>query len=181
MLEELADGCPALLNRDRALLDVHVRCISPWIDALELSIGESGPFADDASFGLAHLIIAKLACVPGCRRPTLTAVALARVRDYIAEHLPETIRVADLAALTDLSVGRFALCFRASTGVSPHRFVIGRRVAAAMSLLRESPMPMAEVAAACGFSSQQHMATLLRRRLGVAPSSVRHHACVRPE
>jgi AraC family transcriptional regulator len=78
--------------------------------------------------------------------------------------------------LSDLSVGRFALCFRASTGVSPHRFVLSRRVEAAMGLLRDSPMPMVDVAIACGFSSQQHMATMMRRLARVVPSSVRHQA-----
>ena len=83
-------------------------------------------------------------------------------------HLGETIRVADLAALVNLSVARFALCFQASTGVSPHRFLLNQRVEAAM-LLRGSPLPMAEVAVVCGFSSQQHMATVMRRLAGVAP------------
>ena len=171
-IEELADGRAGLLRHDHPLFDVHVRRIKPWIDALELSIGEPGPFADDASLGLANLILAELACVPGRRAPTLQAMALTRVRDYVTEHLGETIRVADLAALSDLSVGRFALCFRTSTGVSPHRFVLNRRVEAAMGLLRDSPMPMVEVAIACGFSSQQHMATMMRRLARVVPSSV---------
>ena len=181
LIEELADGSTAQLSPDRPLLDVHVRGIKPWIDALELSIGEPGPFADDASLVLAHLIVAKLTCVPERRTPTLKAAALGRVREYVAEHLGETIRVAHLAALTDLSVGRFALCFQASTGVLPSRFVLSRRVEAAMGLLRDSPMPMAEVAVACGFSSQQHMATMMRRLVGVVPSSVRRRVCGRPE
>jgi AraC family transcriptional regulator len=104
----------------------------------------------------------------------LKAVSLTRVRDYVTAHLGETIRVADLAALTGLSVARFALCFRASTGWSPHRFVLGQRVETAQCLLRNTAMPMAEVAVECGFSSQQHMATVMRRLAGVAPSSVRH-------
>jgi AraC family transcriptional regulator len=174
LIEELADGHAALLRHDHPLFDVHVRRIKPWVDALELSIGEPGPFADDTSLGLANLILAELACVPGRSAPTLKTMALTRVRDYVTEHLGETIRVADLAALSDLSVGRFALCFRASTGMSPHRFVLSRRVEAAMGLLRDSPMPMAEVAIACGFSSQQHMATMMRRLARVVPSSVRH-------
>lgn len=181
LIEELADGRTAQLSPDRPLLDVHVRGIKPWIDALELSIGEPGPFAAEASLVLAHLIVAKLTCVPELRTPTLKAAALGRVRDYVAEHLGETIRVAELAALTDMSVGRFALCFQASTGVSPSRFVRSRRVEAAMGLLRDSPMPMAEVAVACGFSSQQHMATMMRRLVGAVPSSVRRRDCGRSE
>jgi AraC family transcriptional regulator len=173
LIEELADGHTALLNRERPLLDIHVRCITPWIKALEHSMGEPGLIAADASVSLAHLIIAKLACLPGRRAPTLKAAALARVRDYVGENLAETIGVADLAALTGLSVGRFALCFRASTGVTPHRFVVNRRVEAAISLLRERSLPMVEIAVSCGFSSQQHMATIMRRVARVAPSTVR--------
>ncbi|MEJ1962779.1 MAG: AraC family transcriptional regulator [Gammaproteobacteria bacterium] len=172
-LEEPADGHREISSYDHPLLDVHVRAINPWIDALELAMGETGRFADDASLGLAHLIVSRLTCLHGRRVPALTPAALARVRDYVVEHLGETIRVADLAALTDLSVGRFALCFRVATGMSPHRFVISRRVGTAMGLLREGPMPMVEVAAMCGFSSQQHMATTMRRLAGVAPSSIR--------
>ena len=173
LIDELVDGHEALLRRDRPLLDVYVREIKPWIDALELSIGELDPFADDASLGLAHLILAKLTCLPQRRSPTLRPAALSRVREYVAEHLCETIRVADLAALTNLPIGRFALCFQASTGVSPRRFVLSQRVESAMRLLRDSPIPMVEVAAACGFSSQQHMATMMRRVAGVTPSLVR--------
>ena len=173
LIDELTDGREALLSRDCPLLDVHVRRIKPWVDALELSIGESGPFADDASLGLAHLIVAELGVVPRRQPPTLKRVALAHVRDYVDEHLGETIRVADLAALTGLSAGRFALEFRAAAGVSPHRFVLRRRIDAAMSLLRDSPTAMAEVALACGFSSQQHMATTMRKLAGLVPSSVR--------
>jgi len=173
LVDELAEGQAALLRRDRPLMDEHVRRIKPWIDGLELSIGRRGAFADDASLGLAHLIVAELACIPGRSAPTLKAVALTRVQDYVAAHLGETIRVADLAALTGLSVARFALCFRASTGWSPHRFVLGERVGTAKCLLRNTAMPMVEVAVECGFSSQQHMATVMRRFEGVAPSSVR--------
>lgn len=182
LIEELTDGRTALLSRGRPLLDIHVRCITPWIKALEHSIGEPGLIAADASVSLAHLIIAKLACLPGRRAPTLKAAALARVRDYVDENLAETIGVADLAALTRLSVGRFALCFRASTGVTPHRFVVIRRVETAISLLRDSSLPMVEIAVSCGFSSQQHMATVMRRVARVAPSSVRGcSAAGRPE
>jgi AraC family transcriptional regulator len=173
LIEELADGPTALLKDDRPLFDVHVHRIRPWIDALELSLGERGASADDASLGLAHLIVASIARLPGRPTPTLSAAELVRVRDYIAAYLGEPIRIADLAVLTDLSVGRFAQRFLASTGVPPHRFILNRRVEAAMDLLRKGPLPMAEVAAACGFCSQQHMATVMRRLIGVAPSSVR--------
>jgi AraC family transcriptional regulator len=173
LLDELADGPGALLRRDRPLLDAHARRIKPWIDALELSIVQSGPSADDASLGLAHLIVAELARTPTRRAPALRPMALARVRDYVCANLGEMIRVSDLAALTGMSEGRFALCFRASTGCTPHRFILRQRIEAAMRMLRDSAVPMAEVAIACGFSSQQHMTTTMRQRMGITPLKVR--------
>jgi len=173
LLGELADGPGALLGRDRPLLDVHVRRIKPWIDALELSIVQSGSFADDASLGLAQLIIAELARTPTRPVPALRPMALTRVREYVCANLGETIRVSDLAALTGMSMGRFALCFRASMGCTPHRFILRQRIEAAMRMLRDSAVPMAEVAIACGFSSQQHMTTTMRQHMGITPLKVR--------
>jgi len=173
LLDELGDTPGASLGRDRPLLDAHVRRIKPWIDALELSIVQSGPFADDASLGLAHLIVAELARTPTRRVPALRPMALARVRDYVCANLGETIRVSDLAALTGMSVGRFALCFRASTGCTPHHFILRHRIEATIRMLRDSAVPMADVAIACGFSSQQHMTTTMRQHVGITPLRVR--------
>jgi AraC family transcriptional regulator len=173
LLDELADSPGALLRRDRPLLDAHVRRIKPWIDALELSIAQSGPSADDASLGLAHLIVAELARTPTRRAPVLRPMVLARVRDYVCANLGETIHVSDLAELTGMSAGRFSLCFRDSTGCTPHRFVLRQRIEAAMRMLRDTTVPMAHVAIACGFSSQQHMTTTMRQHMRITPLRVR--------
>jgi AraC family transcriptional regulator len=174
LIEELADGrAPASLRGDHPMLDTHVRLIKPLIDALELSLGSHDQFANETSLGLAHLIVASLVRTRGQRAPALSAAVLARVQDYVAGHVGEKIRVADLAALANLSVTRFAFCFQAFTGVSPHQFVLNQRVEVAMGLLRGSSLSMAEVAVACGFSSQQHMATVMRRLARVTPSSIR--------
>jgi AraC-like DNA-binding protein len=172
-VEELAGGRATLLLPDRPLVDAHLGRLRPWIDALERSIGYDCRSAAEVSTGLANLIVTDLACPPGRCRPTLSTAALARVEDFVAENLGGSIRVADLAAEARLSVDCFSLRFRTATGLSPHRFVLERRVTAAMHLLGYSARPIADVAAECGFSSQQHMATTMRRIAGVAPSEVR--------
>ena len=173
LLDELAGDKGAMLCRDRPLLDVHMRRLKPWIDALELTIKQAGPYADNASLGLAHLIVAELARTPNSRALTLRPSALARVRDYVCANLAESIHVSDLAALAGMSVGRFALSFRASTGFTPHRYILRERIEAVRRLLSERRYSLAEVAVECGFSSQQHMATVMRKLAGVTPSEVR--------
>ena len=173
LFDDLAREQGAMLCRDRPLLDVHMRRLKPWIDALELTINRLGPYAYDASLGLAFLIVAELAHTPNRPDQTLKPLTLAKVREYISAYLPEEIHVSDLAALTGMSSGRFALSFRESTGLTPHRYILQERIEAARRLLSERRYPLAEIAVRCGFSSQQHMATVMRKLAGVTPSDVR--------
>ena len=176
VLDEFADDHGAMLCRDRPLLDVHITHIKPWIDALELSIRQGGPFADNASLGLAHLIVAELARSSSRCTPTLRPSVLADVQDYVRAHLGERIYVSDLAALAGMPPGRFGLSFRASVGCTPHRYILQERVEAARRLLTQRRYSLAEVAVECGFSSQQHMATVMRKFVGMTPSAIRYRS-----
>ena len=172
LLDELARKS-GTVRFDRPVLDMHMRCLKPWIDALELTVRHCEPYAYDASVGLAHLIIAELARTPNRGDPRLKSRTLTKVREYTAAHLSEGIQVSDLAALAGMSIGRFTASFRASTGLTPHRYIMQQRIEALRCLLRERQYSLAEVAIRCGFSSQQHMATAIRKLTGVTPSHLR--------
>jgi len=176
LIDDLAREQGAMLCRDRPLLDLHMRRLKPWIDALELTVKQCEPYADDASIGLAHLIVAELARTPSRDDQRLKSRTLTKVLEYTAAHLPEGIQVSDLAALAGMSIGRFTSSFRASTGFTPHRYIMQERIEAVRSLLRERQYSLAEVAVRCGFSSQQHMATAIRKLTGVTPSHLRRNS-----
>jgi AraC-like DNA-binding protein len=161
------------MRLDRPVLNMHMHRIKPWIDALELTVNQSGPYADDASVALAHLIVAELARTPNRGAQRLKARTLIKVREYTSAHLSEGIHVSDLAVLAGMSIGRFALSFRASTGLTPHRYILQERIEAVGRLLSEHRYSLADVAFRCGFSSHQHMATVMRKLAGVTPSDVR--------
>ena len=97
---------------------------------------------------------------------------LRRVDDWIAAHLEEVIHLDDLAALTGLSGYHFHRMFQLSRGMAPHAWVTARRVRRAQELLRGAA-PIAEVAAACGFSSQSHLTRVFRARTGRTPAEYR--------
>ena len=176
LLEECADGDRGGLAAERPLLDALRPGLKPWIDALALSVLRDEPYAVDTSVGLARLILGALAHPPGRPVPALAPVVLARVRDFVAAKLDTRISVADLAAVAGLAPSRFALLFNAATGSTPHRYLLDRRLARAMDLLRDGRMDTAEIAVACGFSSQQHMTTAMRRLAGATPGQVRQSA-----
>jgi len=114
---------------------------------------------------------------PGDRdRPGLTARQLAVARDVMEARLAEPIPLADLAAAVSLSVSQFSRQFKASTGETPHRFLMRLRAEAACRLLRSTAMPIPEVATRCGFSHQEHLTRVLRAQSGITPAAVRRRA-----
>lgn len=154
---------------------------SMLIDRLAREMAEGGPFSIAAVESLALLLLVQLGRQRlGTTGPRLmSAPRLARLDEYIAANLEERILVADLAAVAGLPAGQFAHAFTRDTGRSPHQYVLWRRVERATALLQGGQASLAEVAAACGFASQQHMTFVLRARLGVTPAALRGGAKAR--
>jgi len=96
-----------------------------------------------------------------------------RVIDYINEHLQDELSLFELARIANLSPHHFATVFKASTGISPHRYVIERRIDRARDLLRQDEKTISEIAYAVGFSSQSHLTANFRRTMGVTPRKFR--------
>ena len=79
----------------------------------------------------------------------------------------------DMAAAVRLSVSQFSRQFKTRTGQSPHQFLVQLRVDAACRMLRNTALPIAELAQQCGFSHQEHLTRVLRAHLGTTPAAIR--------
>jgi AraC-like DNA-binding protein len=110
---------------------------------------------------------------PTPRRGGLPPAAERRVRDYVEAHLGESIGLADLAAIAGLSLFHFARQFKQSVGVTPHHYLVQRRVEHAQRMLARSDLPLSEVAVAAGFADQSHLARHFRQLLGATPREFR--------
>lgn len=93
---------------------------------------------------------------------------LAPVLDHIAAHLVEPLPLGELAAITGLSVWRFATVFRERIGVAPHRYVSLQRVQHAQALLRQGAT-LAIAASESGFCDQSHLSRRFKRLCGMTP------------
>jgi AraC family transcriptional regulator len=98
---------------------------------------------------------------------------LHRIRDRIETELDTELSLASLAKESGYSRAHFLRMFHAATGLTPHQYVLERRLSTAQYLLRQSRMLPAEIALRCGFSSQTHMNDVFRKRLGVTPLEYR--------
>ncbi|MET3905762.1 AraC family transcriptional regulator [Bradyrhizobium sp. S3.3.6] len=98
---------------------------------------------------------------------------LKRVIDYIDADISSKIGSRDLAAVAGLSRMHFASQFRVATGLRPHEFLLQRRIRRATELMKDSTMPIMEIALTVGFQTQAHFTTVFKRFTGCTPRSWR--------
>jgi AraC family transcriptional regulator len=106
-------------------------------------------------------------------RDTLSDQQFAKLCDYIDGNLEDKLTCADLSRAVDTPLRVVYQGVKLRTGRSPYNLIIEKRVERASAMLRDSDASIAEIACACGFSSQQHLTATLSRRLGRTPRRLR--------
>jgi AraC family transcriptional regulator len=96
-----------------------------------------------------------------------------RVREHIEGNIEKRISVEALARVANLSVCYFVRAFKQSVGVTPHDYLIRRRVERTMQLLSGTDMSLSEIALAAGFADQSHCARRFRQHVGMSPRDYR--------
>lgn len=109
----------------------------------------------------------------GFARGGLAPRVLRRLRDHIDANIDQRISVEALAKLANLSVCYFVRAFKRSVGVTPHDYLIRRRVERAMELLSDTDLSLSEIALAAGFADQSHCARRFRQHVGMSPRDYR--------
>ncbi len=95
------------------------------------------------------------------------------VLDWARAHLAEDISVEVLARRALMSPRSFARRFKATTGTTPHAWLLGQRLTAAETLLEESDAPVEEIARLVGFGTAAGFREQFARRRGVSPRAYR--------
>jgi AraC-like DNA-binding protein len=103
-----------------------------------------------------------------------------RVCAYVDRHLNDSLTIARLARMANLSSYHFIRSFRARTGQTPHQYVRSRRIERAKELLVTTPMPLTEICDAVGFQSLGSFSSAFRRFTGEAPRAYRAARRKRP-
>jgi len=97
---------------------------------------------------------------------------------FIREHACEGIAVKDLLAEVPLSRRVLEDRFRKLLGRTPHDEIARVRFERVRQLLRESRLPLTEIAQRSGFRNAEYLATAFRREFGVSPHAYRDSAGV---
>ena len=95
--------------------------------------------------------------------------------DFIKEHYQDDITVEDIAKRTGLNRSYFGKVFKAATGASPQRYLIGYRMSKASELLKLTALPVGEVGRAVGYPNQLHFSRAFKGTYGVSPREWRRN------
>lgn len=98
---------------------------------------------------------------------------LVRAKDLADARFAEPLEVADLAAAAGLSRAHFSREFRREFGVSPHAYLLTRRLERAAAMLRYTDNSVAEICMAVGLASVGSFTTSFKRTYGVTPTAYR--------
>jgi AraC family transcriptional regulator len=96
-----------------------------------------------------------------------------RVTELLRANLDGGVRLAELARACDLSVSHFARSFKASYGVTCHRWLTERRIERTKELLALTEISLADVAIQSGFPDQAAFTRTFHRTVGMPPGQWR--------
>jgi transcriptional regulator GlxA family with amidase domain len=101
---------------------------------------------------------------------------LLRAKDRMDAASHEAWPVERLARVSAVSEAHFARSFKQAFGVPPHRYLLTRRIERATALLRDTELPITEIAFATGWESLGTFGRTFRDITGESPRAVRERA-----
>ncbi|QBR01590.1 helix-turn-helix domain-containing protein [Paraburkholderia pallida] len=152
----------------------RLACALVWAHAEGSTVNEL--FADCVGIAIVTRLLSRE--IHGGRKSQRTVTELPRWRlkraiEFIDAHLSDPIGLEDIAQSTGLTRMHFAAQFRVATGMSPHNYLLQRRVELAQLLLATSGRSVLDIALETGFRSQAHFTTVFRQRVGETPARYR--------
>ena len=93
-----------------------------------------------------------------------------KIKDYIKEHLSESISLSSLSAIVNYNETYISRLFKQSTGVKLSEYIYQERIAKAKYLLSTSSDSIQAIAAAIGFDSPQYFSLVFKKSVGITPS-----------
>jgi AraC-like DNA-binding protein/mannose-6-phosphate isomerase-like protein (cupin superfamily) len=107
------------------------------------------------------------------REPAKYSPAIARVIEWLREHLDENVSVCDMADVAGLSPSYFRRWFHREVGSSPRHYVTQLLVERSKRLLAETDRSITVIAMDLGFSTSAYFTAVFHRETGITPTEFR--------
>lgn len=162
-----------VFRRQHQAQDKHLQVL---IQALLVEAESGGPngrlYADTLSTALAaHFVNHYSLASPldFSRLKVIDRQRLGCVIDYIEAHLTEDLSLNELALAAGLSKFHFSRLFKEAVGLTPHKYLLKRRVEHAAQALQRRTMTISEASYLFGFTDQSHFTRVFKQVKGMTP------------
>lgn len=99
---------------------------------------------------------------------------LARAAEFINDNFTRLVSVDDISAAAGLSPAHLIRSFKSRFGMTPHAYLVNRRIEHGRAQLRRG-LPIAEVALDAGFADQAHFQRAFKQHVAATPGQYRRH------
>jgi len=141
-------------------------------DALEKAILDPTPEGERSASILAYELLSRAAAGKPAATPGNVEQAVAAIH---REWSNPDFSVKALADRLGIHRSLLSRSFRRAMGISMMEYVMRLRLQESLSLLKQTTLPVAEIAPRCGFLDPDYFARLLRRKFHASPTDVRRN------
>lgn len=103
-----------------------------------------------------------------------------KIRSYLSNHIHQPIRLRNLADVLHLSETRTGHLVKRLFSVPFQTLVEDERINRALNLLRDTELPLKNIAEKTGFRNEYYFSRVFRRRCGTPPGKYRKQCCGTP-
>ena len=100
-------------------------------------------------------------------------INIAKTVSHIENHYTDDLSVHKLAELSKYSERHFIRIFSETYHTPPLDYIISLRIHHSCTLLRESRIPISDIALQCGFSDSNYFSRIFKKRMGRTPTQYR--------
>lgn len=98
---------------------------------------------------------------------------MTKAEDYINTHITENPTLESIAEYCGLSATKFSAVFKEKMGVTPHTYIVSRKIDIAKNLLLNSNSTVTDIAFQLNFSSSDYFSSVFKKYTGYTPTQYR--------
>ncbi|OWY33028.1 helix-turn-helix domain-containing protein [Herbaspirillum aquaticum] len=165
-------GLATVTGQDDPVLAHLAAALAP---ALALPDTDSQLFVDQLGLAMGTHLLKRYG---GAGLPSPVNVRLSRVHEERAKQMlllkgQDQLSLPEIARECNMSASYFLRAFKATTGHTPHQWLMTQRVEMAREYLRHTTLSLAEIAVACNFYDQSHFSRVFSQIVGSTPGAWR--------
>lgn len=147
--------------------------VMPLINAAEAEYTSNSSGRKTMVQSLVRQLAVLLSRLYDCPTKPREISGIADAAAFMETSFADSIAISDVIEKSHYSQRHFIRLFSAAYGMTPQRYLLDVRIRHASAMLKESVLPVTEVALRCGFDDSNYFSRVFRKYTGRSPSEYR--------